>query len=375
MTLLADNVRTFPDSDAPEARPLPVLRTIAASSLAGRPVPERPWFVRDLIPDRAVTMLSGDGGAGKSLLATQLGVASATATGWAGALPEPGPVAYLSAEDEEDEVHRRLADITAAAGLSLEDLSNFHLVPQAGKDAVLAVPGAKSDLLEATPLWSALVDKVRVLRPRLLVLDNLADIFAGNENSRPQARQFVGLLRGLAIERKLAVLVISHPSLTGLSSGTGTSGSTAWSNSVRSRLYLDRARDEGGEEPDPDLRILRLMKANYSPIGAEIRMRWERGRFKLETGGAGSFDRMAARSKAEAVFLDLLRAFQDQGRDVSPNVSNSFAPAVFAKHPDAAGITRRVFADAMNRLFTAGTIKSEKVGPQSKQKVRIIVAG
>jgi hypothetical protein len=45
-------------------------------------------------------------------------------------------------------------------------------------------------------------------------------------------------LRGLALETSSTALLLAHPSLSGMASGSGTSGSTAWSNSVRSRLYL-----------------------------------------------------------------------------------------------------------------------------------------
>ena len=132
------------------------------------------------------------------------------------------------------------------------------------------------------------------------MLDNLADIFAGNENVRPLARQFIGALRGLAIEFDCVVLLLSHPSLSGINSGSGTSGNTAWNNSVRSRLYL--TRDDEDKEVGPDRRILQTMKANYGPNGCRIELRWEVGRFartdqrggrqprrciEVATGGAG----------------------------------------------------------------------------------------
>jgi RecA-family ATPase len=358
--------------EAPAPKPL---YSIAASAFEGKACPPRPWLVSDMLPDLTVTMISGDGGTGKSLLALQLGVATAAARDWIGTLPEPGGVVYVSAEDDVDEIHRRLIDITAASGIGLNDLGDFHLVPLAGKDAVLAQPDRRSDVTMPTALWQSLVAKVQLLAPRLLILDNLADIFAGNENSRPQARQFIGMLRGLAIEHRLAVLIIAHPSLTGLSSGSGTSGSTAWSNSVRSRLYLDRAKAEDGDEPDPDLRVLRVMKSNYGPNGSEVRMRWDRGRFKLEGGGSGTFDRAAADQRADRVFLALLRRFAGEGRDVSDKRSPSFAPAVFAKQPDSEGCGKGMLEKAMDRLLASKQIQVEHRGPPSRRYSRIAEIG
>lgn len=119
-------------------------------------------------------------------------------------------------------------------------------------------------------------------RPALLVLDTLADFFGGNENDRAQARQFIGMLRGLAIRHDCAVLLLSHPSVAGISSGVGSSGSTAWNNSVRSRLYLSRVTGEDGYEPNPDARRLAVKKSNYGRIGAEILLHWDKGVFVAE---------------------------------------------------------------------------------------------
>jgi RecA-family ATPase len=185
--------------------------------------------------------------------------------------------------------------------------------------------------------------------------------YAANENSRPEARQFIGLLRRLAIDFDLTVLLLAHPSLTGLNSGSGTSGSTAWSNSVRSRLYLERRKDGDGQEPDPDLRVLRLKKANYARAGAEIGLRWQAGRFNLD-GPAGGFDKLAADAKADAIFLELVARFEREGRDVSASPSPSYAPKVFAEHPDAKGLTARALRAAMDRLFTAKRPRSKPPG-------------
>jgi RecA-family ATPase len=157
----------------------------------------------------------------------------------------------------------------------------------------------------------------------------------GNESARAEARQFIGQLRGLAIGHNCAVLLLNHPSLSGTAGGAGTSGSTAWSNSARSRIYFERAKGDDGIEVEPDLRVLKVMKANSGPVGMELRLRWTKGAFRLDGQSAGAFDKLAADAKADSVFLELLAAYIKQERDVSPNVSNTYAPAVFAKREDA----------------------------------------
>src|SRR5271170_1447755 len=64
-----------------------VLETIRASSFANQPIPDRPWLVPNIIPDRQVTILSGDGGTGKSLIALQLSAAVAGGFDWIGTVP------------------------------------------------------------------------------------------------------------------------------------------------------------------------------------------------------------------------------------------------------------------------------------------------
>jgi RecA-family ATPase len=355
---------------APIATPLPV---VCAASLAGKDVPHRSWIVQDMIPDRTVTLVSGDGGVGKSLLLAQLAVAVTTGGEWIGTCPVQGPVVFVSAEDDLDELHRRLAVIAHAKGLDLAALVDLHFVTLAGRDAVMGAPDGKTGIVKETPLWRELVAIVGRIRPRLVILDTLADVFAGNEIARQEARQFIGLLRGLAIAEETAVALLAHPSLSGMASGSGTSGSTAWSNSVRSRLYLETIKDDDGKEIDADFRVLRTKKSNYGPTGSEIRLRWSNGCFVRETP-AGGFDKLVADTKAERVFLELLGKLSAQGRDVSSKPSQSYAPVVFEKHPNAEGIRKREFASAMERLLMAGRILVEPVGPASRRTSRLVLS-
>ena len=106
-----------------------------------REPPLREWAVQDRFPLRNVSLISGEGAVGKSILIMQLGVAHALGRDWIGTLPEPGPFLYLNAEDEEAELHRRLADIAAHFGTAFAELkSDVHILSLAGKDAVLGMP-------------------------------------------------------------------------------------------------------------------------------------------------------------------------------------------------------------------------------------------
>ena len=109
-----------------------------------------------------------------------------------------------------------------------------------------------------------------------------ADTFGGNENDRAQVRQFVGLLRKLAMTADGAVVLLSHPSLTGINSGSGLSGSTGWHNSVRARMYLHSTTPTEGEQPDNDLREIEFKKNNYGPKGHGIVLRYKNGLFLPE---------------------------------------------------------------------------------------------
>jgi len=111
------------------------------------------------------------------------------------------------------------------------------------------------------------------------VLDTLADVFSGNEVDRNQPRAFIRELRRLALRIQGAVILTQHPSVAGLASGTGSSGSTGWNNSVRSRLYLTTPKTKAGEEASPNERLLKTMKNNHAAAGGKIKLKWQHGVF------------------------------------------------------------------------------------------------
>lgn len=359
------------DDDPPESERL----FRPASRWAGQPIPPRLWHVPDLIPAAQVSLFGGPPGAGKSLLAMQLAASTALGRPWLGReIGRTGPAVFLSAEDDEGELHRRMADISTGEGFRLNDLDQLHIRSLAGADAILAAPiNGKGKALRATRLYHRIEAEMQDHRPRLLILDTLADLHAGDENDRANARQFIGLLRGLALRHDCTVVVLAHPSLTGINTGSGMSGSTAWEGSVRSRLYLERVT-ANSTEPDPNARRLTLMKSNYSALGQEINLRWDRGRFVVLDALSG-LDRMAAGAKAERVFLALLRTCAEQGRKVNHAGGTTYAPKVFAANPQAEGVAQAGFKRAMETLLADGRIRIETEGPPSRRVSYLVEGG
>jgi hypothetical protein len=348
-------------------------RRKSAASFAGLQPPEREWVVPNWIPTEQVTLLYGDGAVGKSLLAMLLGSSAVTGSLWFGQFVKKCPVEFITAEDSESELHRRLADISRETRQPLENLHDLHVSSFADEDAIMAAANGEGQLVK-TGFYDEVVEIVQESKPGLLILDTLADIYGGNEIIRAQARAFVNMLRKIAIGHQLGVVVLAHPSLEGMRSGKGTSGSTGWSNSVRSRLYLSRVFDDGGREPDNDARVLTSMKMNYGSIGNEIRMRYQRGIFVPDTNSGG--DPMIASSRADRVFCDLLAKARDQKLNLHATKGRgNYAPDHFRADADKQGVKHGELVAALRRMMDDGRIENAQYGPPSRPHYRLQLKG
>ena len=245
--------------------------------------PPREWVVTDWVVQGAVNSLYGHGGVGKTLLAQQIGLCVATGMPFLDMPTKQMPVLAVLCEDDQDEVHRRshamLNVLTLGFNPHLDDCllwsrigaQNFLLDYQNGRPLV-------------TPFYQQVFDHLKDMgpEPKLLILDTLADLFGGNEIDRVQANYFVKTTLGnIALATNTTILMLAHPSRSGLDSGDMLSGSTAWHNAVRSRLALQWVKGDDGK-PDPDMidqRILTRPKANYAQANAEVLIEYKGGAF------------------------------------------------------------------------------------------------
>jgi len=261
------------EDDDPDDEP------VTSSSLHGEPPPRR-WIVPDWIAQGAVNSLYGDGGLGKTLLAQQLACSASLGARWLGLETTKSRTLAVLCEDDLGELHRRHNDIKAALGYGVGNpFDDALLWPRIGRDNLLMHWGS-AKAASPGPFLEKLEQRLDRLEPSLLILDTLADFYGGLELDRLQVNYFVKAILGGMIRRRpgLTILLLGHPSVRGMESDAGFSGSTAWNNAVRSRLYLTRPKD--GAQGD---RMLTRGKANYSASGAEtgLRLTYESGVFRL----------------------------------------------------------------------------------------------
>ena len=180
------------------------------------PAPEREWLVSGTIPAAALTILSAQGDAGKGMLLLDLGlkVAGGAVSGlnvveaFGNSLASHGAAIILTAEDDKDEMHRRVEGIRK--GRELKHPLYIVPLPNAGGPMPFVVPGRSGP--EASPLWHELVDQIQeISNVKLIVIDPLASFVMADVNSDPAVGAFTtGLFASLATQTGAALIVAHH---------------------------------------------------------------------------------------------------------------------------------------------------------------------
>src|SRR4029077_1778888 len=142
------------------------------AALEGKDVPFQKWFLEDRIPGNSVSLLSGEGAAGKSTLMLQLAAATVSTLTFMGSMPATGPAIFIDAEDGMDVIHRRLDAIRRHNhyNMSFKYLGEkgLHVTSWAGDDAVLATTKGRSGRIITTARYHELLRLAREMRPRLI---------------------------------------------------------------------------------------------------------------------------------------------------------------------------------------------------------------
>lgn len=320
----------------------------------GVPVPEIEYAVAGLIPDRCASILSAEGGAGKSILVQTLATCIAMGLPFLGRAVAPGPALYLTAEDPDTIVHARQARINRALGIEMSDL--------AGKLFVKSVSEQDFTLFDdgETVLARKLTMDVLMYGVRFVGIDSAALTFDNEEVNRRAVTAFMRSLNVMARRTRAAVLLIIHTSKSSDATvARMASGSTAWVNGARAGLLL-KAVDDGAE--------LTLLKSNYSKAGTKIDLRWtDDGVLMAADQATGTVAGIEQNNDDKMVLTEVTAAWRDPGAAVlsrAPQMQDRYLPNFMArKH---GWRTRRTEA-AMARLFDAGQISTGETRKNGKR--------
>lgn len=329
----------------------------------------KPFLMRGFVPAGELTLATGAGGANKSTFGQQLATCVAAGVPMLGMDVMAGKALYITAEDDDDRLHWMQAHICRSLNVSMADLADkLHISSLRGRLGNELATFDHEGKLRPAKSFNILKATIEATGADLIVLDNAAHLFAGNENDRQQVTAFVNLLYSLCRGLGVTIILVAHAN----KAGDTYSGSTAWLNAVRSQIVM--SRPDGSI--DPDERVLSLGKANYARQGEEIRCRWHDFSLILEDDLSddvrAEIAETAAAASDNAAFLACLEARERDGLIVSPNVSPNYAPSQFEAMPKAKGIGRDRLRAAMERLLTIGKI--EVYDHENKDKRRTVKA-
>ena len=341
-------------------RRLSPLKVINPTYWAGKPVPARQWLIPNFGARGDVMLFNGDGGVGKSLLCQQLQTALWLGSPWLGIKPVESGIRSIGiyCEDKEDELHRRQAGINRYYSCDYDHLEGIAMIDRVGEsNALMVFHRRDGGAGQITPLFQQIDAMISDFGAQVVIIDTAADTFSGSEIDREQVRTFVQKLRAWSIRTDGLVILTQHPSVTGMASGTGSSGSTGWHNSVRARVYMQRPKrfDDNGEEIPTDERDLVFKKSNYGPLGNKIRMVWRDGVF-VSVGEAGPQSIFDAHRTGETM-LDVAADMVRQGIELSPDPqSRSGLVSRLRSHKELGRLTNAILTEAQKRLIDDGKL-------------------
>jgi len=236
--------------------------------------PPLTWVVQDwVLKEPSLTLFTGRGGGGKSLLSLQLGIALAAGMPWLG-LPvlEPTRVLMAMCEDPKNVIAlRRWAIIDQDPEImDAIEPGMLQILPRIGEDN--AIGQMEGNKIVPGPFYFQLKSKLASMGSeyKVLVIDTLMDVFHGEENDRTAVGQFTKqILFRLALDHNCWILVLAHPPK---SVEHAYSGSTAWQGAVRMMWVLQQDDREGVMRLDVD-------KSNYGQKPTGIPVRYSKGAF------------------------------------------------------------------------------------------------
>lgn len=218
--------------------PTPVLKDWELKELLNRETVPPEFVVEGIVPRRGVTLVTGEGGIGKSFMLIDMAFSISNGKKFLGHFDcLKGPVSIMDLENDESTIALRTKKVFFGR-IEEDDFDSdapMYIIKKGGlADAEFQVDSEKG--------LQSLDKYLEERKPVALIIDPLTAAHSRDENDNIAMRSIIRSLQKLARAHNMAVVLVHHPRKRGLVNDPGQMirGASDLRNAVDSHLYLRR---------------------------------------------------------------------------------------------------------------------------------------
>lgn len=367
-------------------------------------LPRRQWVYGRHYIRKFLSATVAAGGLGKSslLIAEALAMVTGRDLLNIGHKSAPLRVWYWNGEDPADEIQRRIMAACLFFGLTREDIGNRLFTDSGRIKPMIIAQDAHGETRVATPLVTAVKDEIIANKIDILMVDPFVSAHQVAENDNAKIQMVAHQFAEIADAANSSVELAHHIRKSGnageeltADDARGAGALVAKARAVRTLRRMNEDEAQSLADVGDRRRYYRVddgAKANLAPPAdaaawyflADVGLgNGDSDGPQDQVGVATPFNRSAKPSswidrkglerQAEETFVKLLAEFNRSGLKASPHTGHNFAPSLFAAHQDAAGIGKKHFVDAMQRLLRNKVIAIGSIGRKSHETAQLII--
>jgi len=379
-------LRGVHSSDGAEITPLFSIDAYRAGRFIGKEPPPRRWLFKNVLPFGKVGIIVAPGGTGKSQALMQIGVSAVTGSPLFGVweVGETGSVLMLLAEDDEEEIHRRLNNVIGQLALSGDIAAiaalrkNLILKSMVGENNLMTETNQSREVQQTIYVDRLIATAAQIPDLKLIVIDPASRFRGGDENAAQDTTRFVEAIELLA-QATGATILIAHHTNKGSMQATDASqnasrGSSALTDGVRWQMNLagmsDKEAKAFGINPDERHYYLTatITKNNYAPPQQGLILKRGEGGYLHQIALTSQKTQQAHDVKAKIVQLVATAASAGQ------QYSKTAFAARFGGAGGALGIGDNGVRTLLDELLAAkalSTVKRKLVVPQRVKRTAV----
>ena len=168
---------------------------------AMKPQPPIDYIITNLVTNSSLNVFYGEAGSKKTYSAISMAVAVANGKDWLGFTTKKVPVLIIDEESGEKRFARRLNEVMRGAECDATNQLYF-----------ISLAGFKLDKKEDA---KSIESEITQTGARLVIIDALADVMDGDENSKKDVQPVMNALRKIADNTNSSIILIHHSNKSG----------------------------------------------------------------------------------------------------------------------------------------------------------------